>query len=104
MREVLDVLKPIINTLNLDYTCENVYTAVVAGSGVTLFMSLIPGASSISSLATKVTMAKDYFYFECLKIFTVYEISCLLIKSFVYIGCLLWCKSSQFNDKCSKKA
>ena len=61
MREVLDVLKPIINTLNLDYTCENVYTAVVAGSGVTLFMSLIPGASSISSLASKVTMAKDYF-------------------------------------------
>ena len=74
MREVLDVLKPIINTLNLDYTCENVYTAVVAGSGVTLFMSLIPGASSISSLATKVTIATNYFDFQYLKIMISSEI------------------------------
>ena len=60
MHEVLDTLKPIINALNLDYTCEDVYTAVVAGGGVTLFMSLIPGASSISSLATKVAIAINY--------------------------------------------
>ena len=47
-------LKKVINALNMDFTCEDVYTTVAVGSGAALFASLIPGASSITNIAGKV--------------------------------------------------
>ena len=49
-------LKQIIEALDMDYTCENVYTAVAVGGGAALFASLIPGASSITNIAGKVVI------------------------------------------------
>ena len=54
MSDVLRVLKSVISALDLDYTCEHVYTAVAAGGGAALFASLIPGASSLTNIASKV--------------------------------------------------
>ena len=51
---VMNFLKKIINALDQDYSCEQVYTAVATGAGVSLFASLIPGASGVSNIATKV--------------------------------------------------
>ena len=50
----MNFLRKIISALDMDYTCEQVYTAVATGAGVTLFTSLIPGASGVSNIATKV--------------------------------------------------
>ena len=52
-----DVIKSLQNALDVDVTCEHVYTAVTTGLGITLLTSFIPGASGISSAATKVCAA-----------------------------------------------
>ena len=55
MRELKKVVEG-LRALSMDFTCEQVYTTLAAGTGATLFASLIPGASSITNIAGKVIL------------------------------------------------
>ena len=54
LRKVSKELQKIIDLLDVNLTCEQVYATIATGTVVTALASLVPGASGVVSFGSKV--------------------------------------------------
>ena len=53
VKPITDTLTKLIEAIDREFTCKEVYSAIGTGTALTLFASFFPGASSVTQVGTK---------------------------------------------------